>query len=900
VEAKGVAIDEFEIELTKSGLGPGARWRKADFHVHLPGSSDYKYREPDAMQRLGQVLRVGNYSFAVVVKHEEFPTPEELRTLQRSCPTTTLVPGAEINVFVDVLDRKVQKDHFFHCIVAVDPARSGGYAYVLQRAKADLRHETRESATGFASSLVDVARFLRAQGALFIPAHLHQAKGVEESRSIDDIYGDDAFLGFVQQGYFSALEVRQRSTAAFFSGEQKTKEGRLIPRSVCVASSDCHHHDELASRDRFTWVRTETTTFAELEAALAFKHRVELDDPLPSHPRVLGLHVVGSFLPDTRIQLNEGLNALIGAKGSGKTALLECLRFVLNAPIPGDRRESVDRHVANVLGPSGFVECLALRADGSKVLVTRRIDSRDRIGVSESDGTSRVLGAKDVVPFSVSILGWHEIEAIADKAQERVHLLDRVGDPQVLAALGDQMKAQIDRARDELPILQRTLKKLDAQLNEYWTLRQKRDTLERLKRDDLVDLQRRYEWFLASEQALESLARDARSREDSIPDLLGAAPIFSRPNEEPLKGIANTAIEVVDAVAATVVAHEAAEGQSVAQMQTSLLSLARDADDALATVRTAFGMFRDTDYSPRVAALSPEDRDVLTSQIQVLEDTKRLPQVERECDLTINECRKLAEILVNCCDAVIDVRRQMVAHREQLVAEVNAELPHVRLKLLPASVNDERGRFHSRYGEEGGVFVSYLSGFGGSGEYEHLKSAFQRLASIAREDTAVITNKLWDLKLVELLEVVDEDDVEISLDVGKAGFVPIQNLSSGQRSVAVFPLLLRNSRGPLVIDQPEDNLDNRYIADTIAPDLLAGKKRQQYLVTSHNANLVVLGDADLIVHVDADGTRASFPADGFLSCPTSEVKDAVLSVLDGGAEALDARQRKYGVPPARG
>ena len=65
-------------------------------------------------------------------------------------------------------------------------------------------------------------------------------------------------------------------------------------------------------------------------------------------------------------------------------------------------------------------------------------------------------------------------------------------------------------------------------------------------------------------------------------------------------------------------------------------------------------------------------------------------------------------------------------------------------------------------------------------------------------------------------------------EVGKRGFVEIQSLSAGQRCVAVFPLLLRNSRGPLVIDQPEDNLDNRYIADTIGPDLLRKKCSQQY------------------------------------------------------------------------
>ena len=99
----------------------------------------------------------------------------------------------------------------------------------------------------------------------------------------------------------------------------------------------------------------------------------------------------------------------------------------------------------------------------------------------------------------------------------------------------------------------------------------------------------------------------------------------------------------------------------------------------------------------------------------------------------------------------------------------------------------------------------------------------------------------------------------------------------------------------MIIDQPEDNLDNRYIADTIAEDLLRKKAEQQFLVTSHNANLVVLTDADLIVHVDSDGTSSTLPVAGFLSYGGSPVKQAVLDVLDGGEAALGARQRKYGL-----
>lgn len=192
--------------------------------------------------------------------------------------------------------------------------------------------------------------------------------------------------------------------------------------------------------------------------------------------------------------------------------------------------------------------------------------------------------------------------------------------------------------------------------------------------------------------------------------------------------------------------------------------------------------------------------------------------------------------------------------------------------------------------------MGYVDKYSGRDAYEKLRELFADLQSLDIEQTKwSIQESLMNAKFVDLLDIIDDDDINISLSVGRRGFVPIQNLSAGQRCVAIFPLLLRNSRGPLVIDQPEDNLDNRYIADNIGPDLLRKKQGQQYLVTSHNANLVVLADADLIVHVDSDGTRAEFPASGFLAWAKSSIKESVLGVLDGGEAALLARQKKYGI-----
>src|SRR4030095_16899453 len=116
-----------------------------------------------------------------------------------------------------------------------------------------------------------------------------------------------------------------------------TAESLEIPIISCIRSSDAHHHDDVGKR--VTWVRAEKPSFGELKAALALPHRVSLSTPEATHAHVIGFHVVGTFIRDVWIALNPGLNSLIGGKGSGKTALLECLRFALNTPVPKERTE---------------------------------------------------------------------------------------------------------------------------------------------------------------------------------------------------------------------------------------------------------------------------------------------------------------------------------------------------------------------------------------------------------------------------------------------------------------------------------------------------------------------------------------------------------------------------------
>jgi hypothetical protein len=227
------------------------------------------------------------------------------------------------------------------------------------------------------------------------------------------------------------------------------------------------------------------------------------------------------------------------------------------------------------------------------------------------------------------------------------------------------------------------------------------------------------------------------------------------------------------------------------------------------------------------------------------------------------------------------------------VETINKEVGDtVNVRFLRSANKARLSLFQQRMGADAGHFVSMIGTFGKQESYDNLRALFDQLRKLdvdAYEFKAI----MWDARFVDLMNVIDDDDIEICLKLESGSIVPIGNLSAGQRCTAVFPLLLRASNGPLVIDQPEDNLDNRHIARVVAPQLVARKETQQFVLTSHNANLVVLTDADLIIEVESDGAAGAVSTRGFLACGSSGIKNAIVDVLDGGQEAISARQKKY-------
>jgi DNA repair exonuclease SbcCD ATPase subunit len=171
----------------------------------------------------------------------------------------------------------------------------------------------------------------------------------------------------------------------------------------------------------------------------------------------------------------------------------------------------------------------------------------------------------------------------------------------------------------------------------------------------------------------------------------------------------------------------------------------------------------------------------------------------------------------------------------------------------------------------------------------------KRLHEIAMSDAVQETFRetITKARRRELEAVRNPDRYLVEMRVDDGSYRRLDDLSGGQQVSVLLSLLLETSdERPLVIDQPEDQLDNRFLFETVLPALKKLKGRRQVMVATHNANIVVNGDADLVIQLEATAHQGRVACAGAIEDPA--VRDAIVRTVDGGEEAFRLRRRKYG------
>ena len=131
----------------------------------------------------------------------------------------------------------------------------------------------------------------------------------------------------------------------------------------------------------------------------------------------------------------------------------------------------------------------------------------------------------------------------------------------------------------------------------------------------------------------------------------------------------------------------------------------------------------------------------------------------------------------------------------------------------------------------------------------------------------------------------------LNTDISFAGR-PMDKLSLGQKGTVLLKLFLAEGDYPLIVDQPEENLDNMFIYDELVGAFRQAKTQRQVIIATNNANLVVNTDAEQIIVAEFKDNVISYESGAI---EDEKIRKDITTILEGGEEALKKREQKYGM-----
>lgn len=293
---------------------------------------------------------------------------------------------------------------------------------------------------------------------------------------------------------------------------------------------------------------------------------------------------------------------------------------------------------------------------------------------------------------------------------------------------------------------------------------------------------------------------------------------------------------------------------------------------------------------------------------QWLQERHRLETLLQELDGIAQERQALCQANEQQWRHLLEAHQQRCASRQAFLDGVLHANPYVRMEVVPFGYDPETfgSQLRQLLDLDGNGFENDLNAL-----VEYMDTATNRLEALAaikrsllnEHDTPPLGGKLR--KNLERKSAqpgfadaircwLPSDDLKITYSHRGNGrdWAPIQQGSQGQRASALLAFLLSFGEGPLVLDQPEDDLDNKLISELVVAQIRANKMRRQLLIITHNPNVVVNGDAELVTVMDYGRGRCYLRKSGALQ--ENEIQEEVCAVMEGGRDALARRWARLG------
>jgi energy-coupling factor transporter ATP-binding protein EcfA2 len=914
----------------------GARWWKFDFHSHTPASDDYgkgldqqQLRARTSREWLLDFMQAG-IDCVAITDHNSGAwvdcLKEALEKLHCDKPDgfreLCLFPGVEISVSGGVHVLALFDSHTTTEKIA---ALLGAVGFGGTFGRSD--NVTTKS---FAEVVSEVAR----AGGIAIPAH------VDENNGLLSTFSGTTLKQAIDCTDIVAMELVDPAWTkpALYTDTKATWTE--------VLGSDSHHPAGNTGQkypgSRFTWVKMgrpsiEGLRLALLDGSLSVKRSDQTSDDPNDHgalvienveiaeARYMGRSSSGDRSRSFKIALNPWLNAVIGGRGTGKSTVVEFIRTALDR-----ERELPD----------------ALKPDYEKY--RKQCENRGDEGLLTRDSQFDVLYRKDGIGYKVcwtsasksssiyvddGVGGWRAEQGdVAQRFPVRIYsqkqIFELAKDPLALLRIVDEA-AEVSRSKWE--------EDWRAEENRYLSLQADTRRREAELGDEgrllgeLEDVKRKLEAFEGTDHAAVLKEYQRRQRE------AGAVKKWESTWQAAAGRIRETAQSIVpqplagevfdagDNAAQDLLAKSSKLVSGFARVQEHLSELAneveslsqqwladRDSSPWNEAVKAAADAYRELQEKLKTqGAGDPSVYGDLVKRRQEVES--RLAEIRKNRE----ELDRIRTQASDCLARLLKLRQNLTSRRKDFIETVLAQNPYVRIRVVPYGAREaveqelrrilqkETGGFEKDIGSpEGGdsMLGKLYQGNPDATEFEtRLQSLKANLRAIAggKHNAVDLKDQRFATHMGKLppeaLDRIDvwfpEDSLQVEYSTGNgSSFRSIQEGSPGQKTAALLAFLLSYGEEPIILDQPEDDLDNHLIYDLIVQQLRTIKQRRQVIVITHNANIVVNGDAELVVALAARGGQTQIEAQGSLQ--EKSVRDTICNIMEGGREAFECRYRR--------
>ncbi len=763
-------------------------------------------------------------------------------------------------------------------------------------------------------TFVEVLAKVREQGGVAIAAHVTSNKGllkVLTGQACIQAWRSKDLLAIQIPGSVADLPHAEKHIV-----ENKNSDYRRDPPAedglaiAVVNAKDIVEPEDLEDQSATCLIKmSEVTTEGLRQAFLDPNSRIRLNlkegkrEP-EGHAELVAIAWEGGFLDGAAIHFNPNLNVLVGGRGTGKSTVIESIRTVLGIEVIGDEarkaHEGIIRHVLK----NGTKISLLVRVHRPVVReyrIERTIPNPPL--VRDEYGEVSNLSPQDVLP-SVEVFGQHEISELTKSREKLTRLLDRFIDrDDDIPDKKANLRRAMEKNRRSLLDTQADLVQIEERLAALPSLE---ETLEHFREAGLEDRLKERSLLVREERLLASIPERLASFRECLETLkseipmdrafLSAKALENLPGKVILKRL-NDVFRTFDL-----------ELQRIAKDLEQALT---GADEGVALVRAEWDTHKNE---------IQEDYEKTLRELQKLRvDGEEFIRLRRQIE-ELQPLRKLQASVQRIEKEYADRRRSLLAEWEDLKAlefrrlagaakRVNKKLRD-RVQVEVTAAGDRNPLFNLLRELVGKRLSETIESLGGAHDLSltHFVQACRSGAEVLNETFGIMPTQGERLAKAapEVLMRVEELELPptttIRLNTAPVGEPPtwhaLEELSTGQKATAVLLLLLLESEAPLIVDQPEDDLDNRFITDGVVPRMRGEKQRRQFLFSTHNANIPVLGDAELIIGLAATGEaahgRARIASEYMGSIDTKSVRELVEEILEGGKDAFERRRRKYG------